>query len=111
MKRHEIEVLRRAGFSLRAVARKAGIARNTVKRILEETQPIEARRRPVGRPSIATPFEVLVEQILRERCDLPTVEILRRLREQGYAGGKNPVYQMVRRLRKIVTPPLVRFEG
>ena len=57
MKRHEIEVLRRAGFSLRAVARKAGIARNTVKRILEETQPIEARRRPVGRPSIATPFD------------------------------------------------------
>jgi transposase len=111
MKRHEIEVLCRAGFSLRAVARKAGIARNTVKRILEETPSIEARRRPVGRPSIAVPFEALVEQILRERYDLPTVEILRRLHEQGYAGGKNPVYQMVRRFRKIVTPPLVRFEG
>lgn len=67
MKRHEVEVLRRAGFSLRAVARKAGIARNTVKRILEETQLIEARRQPVGRPSIAAPFAALVEQILRER--------------------------------------------
>ena len=49
--------------------------------------------------------------ILAEASDLPTVEVLRRLRERGYAGGKNPVYQMVRRLRQVTIPPLVRFEG
>jgi hypothetical protein len=39
MKRHQIEVLVQAGFSLRAAARKAGISRNTVKRILRNDPP------------------------------------------------------------------------
>ncbi len=43
--------------------------------------------------------------------EVPTFEVLRRLRQNGYSGGKNPVYQLVRRLRATVTPPLVRFEG
>ncbi len=34
MKRHEILVLRRAGLTLREVARKAGVGVRTVKRIL-----------------------------------------------------------------------------
>ncbi len=111
MKRHEILVLRRAGLTLREVARKTEVGLRTVKRIVHQGSLDPPPRRPVGRPSIAFSFEATVRAILSTDGDLPTVEVLRRLREEGYAGGKNPVYQMVRRVRKVVTPPLVRFEG
>ena len=110
LKRHQIVVLREAGFSIRQVAKKAGVDRNTVRKILRDAGRGEATR-SVGRPPVAVPFEAYVRAILSERWDLPTVEILRRLREEGYAGGKNPVYQMVRRLRPIPVSPMVRFEG
>ncbi|EQD53772.1 transposase, partial [mine drainage metagenome] len=100
-----------AGFSLRAAARKAGASRNTVRRILRNEPSREADRRPVGRPPIAVLFEGSVRAVLTEQWDLPTVEVLRRLRHAGYTGGKNPVYQLVRRLRQTVTAPLIRFEG
>jgi transposase len=111
MKRHEILVLRRAGLTLRQVARKADVSLRTVYRVVGSGSDEPPPKRPVGRPPLAPAFESRVEAILRERGDLPTVEILHRLREAGYAGGKNPVYSMVRRLRKTVTPPIVRFEG
>ncbi len=111
MKRHEILVLRRAGLTLREVARKTEVGLRTVKRIVHQGSLDPPPRRPVGRPPIAFSFEDTVRAILSTDGDLPTVEVLRRLREKGYAGGKNPVYRLARRLRRIVTPPMVRFEG
>ena len=112
LKRHQIHVLRQAGFSLRLVARKADVSLDTVLRVLREgSTPREEVQPHLGRPPIAVPFEAPIQSILREEPDLPTVEILRRLRESGYLGGKNPVYEMVRRLRRAIVPPMVRFEG
>ena len=111
MKRHQIEVLRSAGFSLREVARRAEVSLDTVQRVLRGDLGSDPTLRRVGRPPLAVPFEETARAILAEVGDLPTVEVLRRLREMGYSGGKNPVYQMVRRLRHVVTPPIVRFEG
>ena len=111
-KRHEIRVLRQAGLSLREVARKAKVSLDTVQRVLRETDFEDPpTSRPVGRPPLALPFEGRVLEILEKTPALPTVEVLRLLREQGYSAGKNPVYQMVRRLRPISTSPMVRFEG
>ena len=112
MKRHQVEVLHQAGLSLRQIAKKAGLARNTVRRILRGgAAPVGALPASLGRPALASPFETSCERLLRESPDLPTVEILRRLRVDGYSGGKDPVYRLVRRLRRSVTPPIVRFEG
>lgn len=111
MKRHEIEVLHRAGFSIRQVAKKAGVSRNAVRRILRKELPERKADAHLGRPLITIPFQNTVEQLLKERDDLPTVEILRQLRQQGYAGSKNPIYRLVHQLRKTVTPVMVRFEG
>jgi hypothetical protein len=70
------------------------------------------RQHRVGRPSIATPWAATIEGWLAEDRALPSGEIVRRLREeQGYAGGKSAVYELVRRLRPVVLAPLVRFEG
>lgn len=112
MKRHQVEVLHQAGLSLRQIAKKAGIARNTVRRILRDGLASAVPPRvPLGRPALASPFEAVCERLLRESSDLPTVEILRQLKDGGYTGGKDPVYRLVRRLRRSVTPPIVRFEG
>jgi len=111
MKRHEILVLRRSGLPLREVARKADVSFRTVLRVVDDGTVEPPARRPVGRPPIASSYEETVRKILSEEGGLPTVEILRRLTERGYAGGKNPVYQLVRQLRRTVVPPIVRFEG
>ncbi len=111
MKRHEILILRRAGLTFREVARKTGVGLRTVKRIARQGSVDPPARPPAGRPPIALSFEDTARAILSTDADLPTVEVLRRLRESGYVGGKNPVYRMIRRLRHVVTPPLVRFEG
>jgi transposase len=111
LKRHQIEVLRSAGFSLREVARKSEVSLDTVQRVLHGSPQADGAQRPVGRPPLAIAFEEKVRTFLRERYDLPTVEVLRRLRREGYSGGKNPVYQLVRRLRQVIPPPMVRFEG
>jgi transposase len=111
MKCHEVQILRHAGFSLREVARRADLSLDTVQRILRDEGRNGPARRPVGRPLLASPFEETVQKLLQETGDLPTVEILRLLRNQGYSGGKNPVYRMARRLRNVVVHPLVRFEG
>jgi len=112
LKRHEIHVLRQAGLSMREVARKAGVSLYTVERVLREERPTEfSPSHGMGRPRVASSFDGAVREILRERPDLPTVEVLHRLRECGYTAGKDPVYRLVRGVRHVVTPPLVRFEG
>lgn len=111
MKRHEILVIRRAGLTLREVARKTGVGLRTVQRIVRQGTIDPPAPLPVGRPRIAVSFQEVAQRILSEEGGLPTVEILRRLREEGYVGGKNPVYQMVRQLRPFRPSPMVRFEG
>jgi transposase len=71
---------------------------------------IEARR--VGRPTVAGPWSPIIAGWLEQDRDLPSGEIMRRLREEHhYAGGKSAVYELVRRLRPISLAPMVRFEG
>jgi transposase len=52
-----------------------------------------------------------VAAVLAAEPALPTVEILHRVRQQDYAGGKSALYELVRELRPRSTTPLVRFEG
>lgn len=111
MKRHAIRVLHDAGLSLRQVAKKAKVDRNTVRRVLRG-EPVPATpRSAMGRPPVALRYEDIARRQLEERPDLPTVELLRILRQSGYAGGKDPVYRLARKLRHVVAAPIVRFEG
>jgi transposase len=74
------------GLSHRQVARQTGVSKRTVTRISPE-MPIrvvddraEIERRRVGRPSTAAQYEDQIRQILDEKRDLRSVEILHRLR-------------------------------
>jgi transposase len=56
-------------------------------------------------------FRKSVLEILNEKADLPSREILRRVRAVGYRGGKTALYGLVASLRPKLVKPLVRFEG
>lgn len=104
-------------MTLRRIATETGIPLRSVRRIVHEG-PIQepsdvasARERGVGRPSIVDPFHAQLVAVLEAEPKLATVEILHRLRGQGYRGAKTALYEAVRRLRPRSVVPLVRFEG
>jgi transposase len=117
LKRHEIQVLRRAGHSQDEVARLAGVSRRSVQRVDIEAAVThidlgrEREARGVGRPAKAEQFRALVAEILAGEPSLLSVEILRRASLKGYAGGKTALYELIRTLRPKTVRPLVRFEG
>jgi hypothetical protein len=117
LKRHEVEILLKAGHSKAEIARLSGVSLRSVQRIAEENpvlqvdDEVERRKRQIGRPSRVQNFRKQVVGILQEEPDLATLEILRRVRESGYQGGKSVLYGLVASLRPKSTKPLVRFEG
>ena len=92
LKRHEIEVLLKAGHAKIEVAGLAGVSLSSIKRIAEEVPVVhvddaaERAKRRIGRPSQVENFRKSVVEILEEKADLPSVEVLRRVRQAGYAG-------------------------
>ena len=117
LKRHEVEILLKAHHSKAEVARLAGVSLRSVNRIAEEApvvhvdDAVEREKRRIGRPSIVEDFRKIVVKILEEKSDLPSREILRRVREAGYRGGKTALYALVASVRPKETKPLIRFEG
>jgi transposase len=117
LKRHEVEVLLKAGHGKTEVARISGVSLRSVKRIAQEEPVVhvddkaERNQRQIGRPSTVQNFRKQVVGILQETPDLPSLEILRRVREAGYQGGKTALYDLVASLRPKQARPLVRFEG
>ena len=117
LKRHEIEILLKAGHPKTEVARLTGVSARSVHRIAEENPIVdindaaERTERHIGRPSIVTDFRKLIVDILKEKADLPSREILRQVRVAGYHGGKTALYELVASLRPKSAKPVVRFEG
>jgi transposase len=117
LKRHEIQVLRRAGHNAAEVAALASVSRRSVRRVEAEVAVVhvdtalERERRRIGRPSKAEPFRGLVGELLAAEPDLLSLEILRRAKLKGYDGSKSAFYALVHALRPGPRRPLVRFEG
>ena len=117
LKRHEIQVLRRAGHTLEAVATFSGVSIGSVRRVIAEpaVQSVDAEaeqeRRQIGRPAKAAGFREVLTTALAEDAMLLSVELLRRARVAGYDGGKSALYELIRTLRPHAVRPLVRFEG
>lgn len=107
LKRHEIEVLLKAGHKRTEVARLTGISPSSVRRIAGEAliehfnDVAERRKRRIGRPSIVAGFRQMISDILEEGADLPSLEILRQVRKAGYEGGRTALYAVVASLRPI----------
>jgi transposase len=117
LKRHEIQVLRKAGHPQAEVAKLAGISESTVRRVEREPFVItvddtaERQRRRIGRPTKAEPFRPFVVDLLAREPDLMSLEVLRRAKLTGYTGGKSALYALIAAVRPAPTRPVVRFEG
>jgi transposase len=117
LKRHEIQVLRRAGHTWPQVAALTGVSVGTARRVAAEdavtTVDNAAARaqRQIGRPSKAEAYRDVLVKALTEDPALRSVELLHRARVAGYVGGKSAVYALAQTLRVRSVAPLVRFDG
>ena len=117
LKRHEIQVMAKTGLPLVRIAELSGVPKRSVQRVLDEPfvehvdDHAEHKRRGIGRPSVAEPFRERLIAWLQERPDLPSLELLRRAKLDGYQGGKTALYRLAATLRPKTAPPLIRFEG
>jgi transposase len=117
LKRHEIQVLRKAGHNTSEVASLAGVSQRSVRRVEAEVAvshidtAAEMAQRGVGRPSKAEPFRGFVLELLATEPTLLSLELLRRAKLKGYTGSKSAFYVVVASVRPTPTRPLVRFEG
>ena len=95
IKRHAIQVLRRAGHTLHEIAALTGVGKRSVQRVSAEPMITEIRAgsaagaRPVGRPSKAAAYRPQVNGWLTEDPALLSVEPLRRAQLAGYDGAKS----------------------
>ncbi len=117
MKRHEIQVLRKAGHAQGEIAALAGVSESTVRRVEREAavasadDAAERRQRRIGRPTKAEPFRKFVVDLLAKEPELLSLEVLRRAKLAGYAGGKSALYGLIAAVRPAPTRPVARFEG
>jgi hypothetical protein len=117
LKRHEIQVLRRAGHTWAEVAALSGVSIGTARRVAAEAtvatidNAAERVRRQIGRPSKADAYREVLVRALTDDATLRSVELLHRARQAGYTGGKSALYALAQSLRAHAVTPLVRFEG
>src|SRR4051794_18672743 len=86
------------GLSLRAISRKMGLSRNTVRSILGRT-PLKRATEPAKRSSIVDPYVPFMRNVLDETPEMMAPAMLERLRPPGYFGGITVLRERMTRLR------------
>ncbi len=105
LKRHEIEILLKAGHAQTEVARLAGVSLCSVKRIAEEAPVVhvddaaEREKRRIGRPSKVDDFRKFIVALLESPAYL---------RWKFFGGFVRPAIQEARPPYTLWWPPFVR---
>lgn len=111
--RHAVQLGLQSGKTQRIVADFFGLSVRTVRRIAREEAIMGAddsdliRKRGIGRPSAARDWRAGVDACLKEDAEMMSAEVLRRLRLQGYTGGKSAMYTLIAAVR----PPKQKMES
>lgn len=111
--RMELELLKRHGTSIRALAKLTGRSRNTVRRYLRNGELPPMRKRPERRPEKLDPFkDYIVDRLKAALPDrIPATVLFREVQARGYLGGQTRVRIFVSGLVPAPAPePTVRFE-
>lgn len=96
----DILELHRSGLSQRAIARKLGISRNTVKKYIERPESSFTPSEKRCRKSVLDPYHKMIEAWLEEDEHYTGTWIYDRLVNQGYSGSYETVKRKVGRLKK-----------
>jgi transposase len=97
----EIRRLRRAeGMAIQVIARRLGIARNTVKKALASDAPPRYQRAVKG--SIVDAVEPQIRALLAEFSDMPSTVIAERI---GWTRGKTVLFDRIHQLRPLFKVP------
>lgn len=97
----EIRRLRRGEqMPIAVIARRLGIARNTVKKALASDQPPRYRRAAQG--SIVDSVEPQIRSLLAEFPQMPSTVIMERI---GWGRGKTVLFDRIHELRPLFQPP------
>lgn len=105
----DIFSLRRQGLSMRAIAKKLGIHRKTVKKFLE-SRALPPYHNTKQRSSILAPYRQIIMDFL-EADDYQATWIFDRLQRHGYVGGYDTVKKFVRGIKEQQTRlAFTRFE-
>lgn len=115
--RHKVLV---EGLGIRRVAREMGVSRNTVRKYLQQAEPVrqsgKARARPVLEVVVPRIAEILAEWASRTtpKQRVTAARVHRQLREDGYRVGRTSVQAVLRERRRQaaeVFVPLVHRPG
>ena len=96
----DIITLHRKGLKQRAISRKLGISRNTVKRYIENPDLAFEPPHPRNRKSLLDPFNDNVKAWIEEDSDYTAAWIYDRLSNMGFIGSYEIVKRRVRRIKE-----------
>jgi len=108
----EIHVLHSHGESIRAIAQKLGVSRNTVRLYLRDLSAVPTYPDRTQRATKLDPYK----DYLLARIDaakpywIPATVLLREIQDRGYAGGISRLKYYIADFKTIESDPVVRFE-
>lgn len=105
-----IRYLRAQGESIRSIARRVHVARNTVRAALRDDNPPTYSRAPRPNPKLAPYLEQIDKMVLQDK--FIGSRVLRELVALGYDGGSTALYNYLRGLKAATgkTRAIERFE-
>jgi transposase len=87
------------GVSIKKLARRTGLSRNTIRNALRSDAPPGYRREPAG--SMLDPLKDEIHRLLGDDPRLPGVRVREEIEPLGFAGGKTIVDDYLREVRPI----------
>jgi transposase len=87
------------GVGIKTIARRLGLARNTVRAAVRSGVPPEYERRPAG--SKLDPHREEIIRLLRDDPDIPGKRVLEILQDQGYSGGRSILNEHLQQVRPL----------
>ena len=87
------------GLGIRAIAKRLGMARKTVRKLLGRGKPAVRAKSEVPRGSIVDPYLPTIRKMLETTPELRATTVLERLRPLGYTGGVSVLRERMRTLR------------